>query len=65
MINEERLKALRFQAANYGLTESVAARIIKEGKRLQDQSGMMVMIAVSELQEFLSHYPEEQENAQA
>lgn len=62
MIKEERMKVLRFQAENYGLTPPVAARLTKEGHKLKDQDGMMVMITVGELQEFLFNYPEEKQD---
>lgn len=64
MIREERLEALRFQADHYGLTKSVAERLTKEGVRLETQAGMMVMITVGELQDFLSNYPEETQHEQ-
>lgn len=57
MIPEERIKMLQFQATHYGLTESVAARLKKEGVKLETQAGLMVAITVRELQDLLSHYP--------
>ena len=65
MIPEQRMKALRFQADHYGLTESVATRLLREKVKLETQDGMMVMITVGELNEFLSHYPEENEDGSA
>lgn len=57
MISDERLTLLRFQAANYGMTPETLKKVIRESKSRELQAGSMVIISVSELQEFLAHHP--------